>query len=121
MSTFVPLKVQIQTGVTIVEFGQEQRQLDELHLEKIGRQLITLAQSASPPRLVLDMALTEFFGSSFIEILLLVWKAIESRPDGKFAISGLQPYCREVLEVTHLDRLWPLPNTRAEAIMTVNA
>jgi len=91
MSTFVPLKVQIQTGVTIVEFGQEQRQLDELHLEKIGRQLITLAQSASPPRLVLDMALTEFFGSSFIEILLLVWKAIESRPDGKFAISGLQP------------------------------
>ena len=62
------------------------------------------------------MASTEFFGSSFIESLFRVWKKLNPKPGAKFAISGLQPYCKEVLEVTHLDRLWPLPANRAAAV-----
>ena len=116
MSISGPLSVVKDGDVTVVVFGPEQRQLDEVGLEKIGRQLVEVAQAASPPLLVLDMAPTEFFGSSFIEALFRVWKKLNTQPGAKFAISGLQPYCKEVLEVTHLDRLWPLPATRAEAI-----
>jgi len=121
MSTTGPLNVLKEGDVTVVVFGPEQRQLDEIGLEKIGRQLIEVAQAASPPLLVLDMAPTEFFGSSFIEALFRVWKKLNTQPGAKFAISGLQPYCKEVLEVTHLDRLWPLPATRAEAVAAFSA
>lgn len=121
MSTSGPLSVVKVGDVTVVVFGAEQRQLDEVGLEKIGRQLVEVAQSASPPFLVLDMAPTEFFGSSYIETLFRVWKKLNTQPGAKFAISGLQPYCKEVLEVTHLDRLWPLPATRAEAIASFAA
>lgn len=38
---------------------------------------------------------------------------------GRFAICGLQPYCREVLEVTNLHHLWILTDTREEAIRKV--
>ncbi len=116
MSINGPLSVMKEGDVTVVVFGSGQRQLDEVGLERIGRQLVEVAQSASPPRLVLDMTPTEFFGSSFIELLFRVWKKLNTQPGARFAISGLQPYCKEVLEVTHLDRLWPLPATLAEAI-----
>lgn len=121
MSTTGPLTVLKEGDVTVVVFGPEQRQLDESGLEKIGRQLIEVAQAANPPLLVLDMAPTEFFGSSFIETLFRVWKKLNTQPGAKFAISCLQPYCKEVLEVTHLDRLWPLPATRADAVAAFSA
>ncbi|MBM4074663.1 MAG: STAS domain-containing protein [Planctomycetes bacterium] len=116
MTASGPLKVFKQGNVTVVEFGMDQGQLDEVGMDHIGRQLVEVAESASPPLVVLDLSHTEFFGSSFIEILLRVWKKLATNPNAKFAISGLQPYCKEVLEVTHLDRLWPLPNTRDEAV-----
>ena len=120
MSNAGPLVVLKEGDVTVVVFGPEQRQLDESGLERIGRQLVEVAEAAEPPLLVLDMAVTEFFGSSFIEALFRVWKKLNPRPGAKFAISGLQPYCKEVLEVTHLDRLWPLPDSRAAAVALVS-
>jgi hypothetical protein len=33
----------------------------------------------------------------------------------------LNPYCREVLEVTHLDTLWPIYATRADAVDQVKS
>ena len=116
MSKTGPLSIVKEGDVTVVVFGPGQRHLDEVGLEAIGNQLIDIAQEASPPLLVLDMAITEFFGSSFIEVLFRVWKRLQTHPNSKFAISGLQEYCREVLEVTHLDKLWPLYASRAEAV-----
>ena len=94
MSISGPLSVVKEGDVTVVVFGPEQRHLDEVGLEKISRQLVEVAQAASPPLLVLDMSPTEFFGSSFIEALFRVWKKLNTQPGAKFAISGLQPYCR---------------------------
>lgn len=116
MSTSGPLSVVKEGNVTVVVFGPALRHLAEVGLEEVSTQLIQIAQDASPPRLVLDMAVTEFFGSSFIEVLFRVWKRLNSQPDARFAICGLQEYCREVLEITHLDKLWPLYATRAEAV-----
>ena len=107
--------------VTIVVFGNELKHLDEIHVNEVGRKLLEITDKLTIPSLVLDMQATEFFGSSFIEALFRIWKKLNTKPDAQFGIAGLQPYCREVLEVTHLDKIWPLFETNAAAIKTFNA
>lgn len=121
MTNSGPLNVVKNGEVTVVVFGSGQRHLSELGLEPIQTQLVSVAETANPPRLVLDMAATEFFGSSFIEVLFKVWRCLNAQPNAKFAISGLQEHCREVLEITHLDKLWPLLATREEAVTAASA
>lgn len=102
--------------VTIVVFGSALKQLDEANITDVSRKLVDIAEKLPHPCLVLDMSSTEFFGSSFIEALFRAWKKLNTKPNAKFAIAGLQPYCREVLEVTHLDKLWNLFDTPAAAV-----
>lgn len=116
MSKTGPLTTVKEGEVTVVVFGPAHRQLDEVGLEALQTQLVEIAKDVSPPRLVLDMSVTEFFGSSFIEVLFKVWKQLKTNPEARFGIAGLQEYCREVLEITHLDKIWPLYATRAEAV-----
>ncbi len=116
METRGPLTELRDGDVTIVVFGSDLKHLDELNVAEISRKLIELAEKLPKPILVLDMSATEFFGSSFIEVLFRVWKKLNTKPAALFGIAGLQSYCREVLEITHLDSLWPLFDTRDLAI-----
>lgn len=116
MTNSGPLTVVKEGNVTVAIFGAAQRHLSEIGLEAIQTQLVNIAQTAQPPRLILDMAETEFFGSSFIEVLFKVWRQLNEQPNAKFAISGLQEHCREVLQITNLYKLWPIYTTRAEAV-----
>lgn len=105
--------VRRQGDVTIISFGPAFETLDEFGLDQIREFVLEAAKKADPPKLVVDLSHTKFFGSSFIELLFRLWNRINSQ-QGKFALAGLSPYCREVLEVTHLDKLWPLhPNVDA--------
>ncbi|MBX3441272.1 MAG: STAS domain-containing protein [Planctomyces sp.] len=101
-------------GVTQVVFGPDYRMITE---ELIPAATEALLQAASPPtmRLVIDLRQTEFFGSSFIEILFRVWKRLKER-NGRFALLNSNPYCLEVLKVTHLDSLWPICDALEEAV-----
>ncbi len=64
--------------------------------------------------LLVDLSHTKFFGSSFIEVLFRVWNRV-NQAGGKFAICGLNSYCREVLQITHLDTVWKTFANRLEA------
>ena len=102
--------------VTVISFGSQFESLDEFTLDQV-RDIVL--EAANPPRVVIDLSYTKFFGSSFIEVLFRVYNRVHGA-GGKFALAGLTSYCREVLEITHLDKLWPLlPNT-AEAVTSVN-
>ena len=120
MQTNGPLAEYRDGKVTIVVFGDELKHLDEVNVAEIGKKLLQVAEHAPHPLLVLDLQATEFFGSSFIESLFRVWKKLNLKPGPRFGLAGLQPYCREVLEVTHLDRLWPLFDTREAAVEAFN-
>ena len=41
------------------------------------------------------------------------------RPGGRLALCGLSGYCREVVEITHLDQLWSIYETRDEAVQSL--
>lgn len=96
-----------QDGVTLIQLGAEFENLDERLLDKVRNPLLETAQNAEPPCLLLDLSQTKFFGSAFIEIMFRMANRLKQRK-GKFALSGLTPYCAEILHVTHIDTLWPI-------------
>ncbi len=115
MASHVP-QVTTQDGVTVIALGRDCENLDEHRLEQLSEIIISTADAADPPLVVLDLSHTKFFGSAFIEIMFRAWNRLNSRPGGSFAISALTPYCAEVIETTHLDRLWPVFDTQDEAV-----
>lgn len=118
MSVLLPKpEVTLVDGVTCVTFGPEYRNMTEDVLP-VAMESLLAAAAAPAPLLVVDLSNTEFFGSSFIEILFRVWKRLKQR-NGKFALFNLTPYCSEVLRVTHLDSLWPLCDSLESALQAV--
>src|SRR6516164_9803492 len=110
----------VERGVTVISLGPAYQIVDEHLLDGgLGEALIELAEEADPPLVVLDLSHTQFFGSSFIEVLFRLWTKLQARPGGKFAICGLTPHCLDVLKITHLDTLWRLAATRDEAVSAV--
>ena len=111
--------VEVREDVTCIRLGEEFENLDEQILESIREAMLEAAGKADPPRVVVDLPHTRFFGSSFIEVLFRVWNRINGIPGGRFAISGLSSYCREVLQVTHLDKLWELHDSLEDAVSSL--
>ncbi len=116
MSDQESFDVTVVSGITVAAFRPSCSQIDETQIEQVSRNLMDLVGELEPPALILDMTNVEFFGSSFIETMFRTWKRLQGRDGSKFALCGLRPYCREVLEVTHLDSLWNLCPTRDDAL-----
>ena len=111
--------IEKREGVTCILLGKNFERLDEHNLDAIRTTMLEAVSVIDPPRVVVDLSHTSFFGSSFIEVLFRVWNRIIGKPGGRFALSGLSPYCREVLEVTHLDQLWELHESLDSAVATL--
>ncbi len=103
-------------GVTVVTLGPEYENLEESQLETLKGSLLDVAERAEPPLVVLDLSQLRFFGSALIEALFRVWNHLKERPGGRLSLCGLTSYCREVVEITHLDQLWSIFETRDEAV-----
>jgi anti-anti-sigma factor len=110
-----------ESGVTVIQLGPEYENLDDRLLEGLRSAALEISKGADPPWVVIDLSNTKFFGSAFIEILFRLWNRMNARPGGQFAISGLTPYCAEVLKITHLDALWKIFPTRAAAVQALVA
>jgi len=120
MSDQVPT-IEKRDGVTCILLGKDFESLDEHNLDAIRGMMLDAVSDIEPPYVVVDLSHTNFFGSSFIEILFRVWNRVSGKPDGRFTLSGLTPYCREVLEVTHLDQLWELHESLDSAVASLTA
>ena len=115
-------EVVVDGSVTVIALGPAYKVVDEHVLDTgLGESLIELADDADPPLVVLDLSNTQFFGSSFIEVLFRLWTRLQARGGGRFAICGLTPHCLDVLKITHLDTLWRLTATREEAVRAIAA
>ena len=108
-----------EQGVTVISLGADYENLNETGLEALNGMLLRTAAEAEPPLLVLDLSHLRYFGSGFIESLFRAWNVLNARPGGRLSLCGLTPYCREVVEITHLDQLWRVFETREEAIRFV--
>jgi anti-anti-sigma factor len=113
--------IEKHNDVTCIILGPAFENLDEQILDAIRQTMLDEAEKADPPRVVVDLTHTKFFGSSFIEVLFRIWNHVNGSPGGKFALAGLTDYCVEVLTVTHLDKLWTVYQTCDEAVEALSA
>jgi anti-anti-sigma factor len=104
-----------QQNVTVVSLDAEYDSLDEATIEAFAQELLGTAGSIDPPRMVLDFSNTTFLGSRFIEIVVRAWKRLCERK-GEMALCNLDPFCAEVLDRTHLNKLWRFFPSREEAV-----
>jgi len=112
------VQVTQEQGVTVVVPGPSYDGLRYRELEEFGEALLSEASQASPPRFVIDMSGTDFIGSSFIELLVRAWKRIKNR-NGTMALCAVHPFCREILRLARLDSIWPIYETRSDAVSGV--
>jgi anti-sigma B factor antagonist len=108
-----------EDGVTVITLGSEYESLQETELETLKGTLLETAERADPPLIVLDLSNLRYFGSALIESLFRTWNHLKSRPGGRLALCGLTSYCREVVEITHLDQLWSIFETRDQAVRSM--
>lgn len=105
-----------QDGVTVIGLNSDYQNINEALLNALGPQLLELVQQIEPPVAALDMSHVDFFGSAFIEVLFRVSDRLQKKEGGAFAMCGLTQYCKEVLEVTNLDKYWRIYPTRDDAV-----
>jgi anti-anti-sigma factor len=89
-----------------IEFGLEE-QVSELVLKPLRRQ--------ENPSIVFDLSQVDYFGSMFLALLIRCWKLALSQ-GGTMALSGVNERTRELLRVTALDMVWPIYQSRREAM-----
>jgi anti-sigma B factor antagonist len=85
-------------------------------LEKQAAELILKPiQSQENPLILFDLSQVDYFGSMFLALLIRCWKLALSR-GGSMALSGVSSRTRELLRITSLDIVWPIYDTRQEAM-----
>jgi len=70
-------------------------------------------------KLIIDLAEAPFFGSSLLELIRVLWNDI-SQEGGRIVICNPSPVGREVLEVAKFDQIWPVLETRHEALASLS-
>ena len=66
-------------------------------------------------KLIVDLAQAPFFGSSLLELIRVLWNDLTAE-GGRLVLCNPSPVGREVLEVAKFDQVWPLVETRDEAL-----
>jgi anti-sigma B factor antagonist len=89
-----------------IEYDLEE-QVAELILKPLRRQ--------ENPLIIFDLSQVDNFGSMFLALLIRCWKLALSQ-GGTMALSGVTERTRELLRVTALDMVWPIYQSKREAI-----
>lgn len=106
-------------GITVISFGSDATTLHGKLVDEMEPTLLAAARNAGN-RLLIDLDHVDFFNSTLIELLVRCWKIVRGAAHGQFALCNLQPYCREVLDVTNLTHVWQIFPDRASAISALN-
>lgn len=77
--------------------------------------ITAITATLQPCKVAIDFHQVAYFGSSLLEALRIVWTQIEDR-EGRMVLCNLSPVGKEIIQIAKFDHLWPICNTRAEAL-----
>ena len=77
-------------------------------------------KSSNSKHVVLDLGTIDFFGSSALSLFIQLWTKV-SETGGKMAVCNASSNERAILHHTRLDTIWPIFETKDDAIEAVHA
>jgi stage II sporulation protein AA (anti-sigma F factor antagonist) len=97
-------------GIVVVEL---QGKLDTGTADPTERLL--LERTAGARQVVLDLSAVPYVSSAGLRVLLVVAKRLRA-VEGRLILCGVQPYVKEVLDISGLSSIFPIFASRTEAL-----
>src|SRR5262245_33335385 len=101
--------------LTIITATEALERMDFDIEEHVADMILKPLRRQENPLIVFDLSHADNFGSMFLALLIRCWKLALSQ-GGTMALSGVTDRARELLRVTALDTVWPIYDSRREAI-----
>ena len=108
------LNVAQEGPVTIVELI-DRKILDEVAILELGEQLSALVTASEVPLMVLDFSNVAHMSSSALGMLITLHKRIREK-DGQLRLCSIQVAIREIFEITKLNEIFQIAETREAAL-----
>jgi anti-anti-sigma factor len=106
--------------VTVFAFAPPLDNIDAGLVEDVAEVLLGCLRGRDCPQVVYDLSALDYFGSSFIGLLLRAWKGITAK-GGQVVLCCVSPRARDLLHITSLDMVWAMFPTRREAVAALEA
>lgn len=106
--------------VTVIVAAPALESFDPGLVERAATLMLEPLSRLETPLLVVDLSRVDYFGSSFLSLLLRCWRLTTSK-NGQMVLSGVSPRARELLHLTSLDLVWPIYATQREAVEALQA
>jgi anti-sigma B factor antagonist len=94
--------------------------LDEEKLARVRRLLLGVASQPGPRHLIVDLSDVHYFGARLIGIVVSTWHEL-NKQDRRLILCGLNPYCAQLLQTLHLEKLFAVHPTPEAALAGVGA
>jgi anti-sigma B factor antagonist len=99
----------------VVRFEEAEILFEEDAVHTVGRELRRLIEDEGHTRLVVNFSGVQYLSSEVLAILAGLHSKV--RPlQGSIALCGLDPLLRDMVRITHLDRMFDICGDEAEAL-----
>lgn len=111
-------EVERQGSTLFVTVRTDLRESEYAEIETEAGEILHLLGKGTIRNVVLDFHKTDYYGSTALGFFIKLWKRVRQQ-GGRLAFCGVSDNEREILEVTHLDGLWPICPSKEEALKAV--
>jgi anti-anti-sigma factor len=111
-------EVEREGDTIVVVPAVDLREFDYQRIEDGARRIFQLLNSTDIKNVVMDFYKTDYYGSTALGFFLRLWKRVRHE-GGWMAFCNVSAHEKDILQVTQLDRLWPICPSRAEALEAV--
>jgi anti-anti-sigma factor len=113
------IKIERHGDIAIITPSPEVEKLPDTLMEQAAQLVLAPLSSDPPEGLVFDLSQVDYVGSVFLSFLLRCHKRVKVHGCEVY-VAGASAKTRELLHMTALDTLWPLYDSRAEAITALS-
>ncbi len=101
--------------VTVIVASPVLENLEPSLIDGATSLVLDALRSQDCPLVIVDLSAINYFGSSFLSMLIRCWKLAKQR-GGMLVLSGVSDQAKFLIHITSLDLVWPLYETRREAM-----
>lgn len=110
-----PFVIERHGDIAIITPSPEVERMPENQMEQAAQMVLSPLRTDPPAGLIFDLSKVDYVGSVFLSFLLRCHKRVKEHGSEVF-VAGASAKARELLHMTALDTIWPLYNSRKDAI-----